>query len=226
MIMSNIVINAPQAAPSSVVVEISVSAEEKVKLSENPSGRQSVLRLKLLAAAFITECEKAPKSAGSDQPWVPGQGSGEKVPGQGGEPYPFNPMTGAAWSPTVMDSRTGQPYPYPGGGEPPAPSSGLPAFRPGSVNPTTGRPWVKGEADPATGQVYQGDSDPSQMGGGQFQYGGQYGGQYGNHQHGQHGHQGQYGQGGQYGGRGNAVAAMLAALDLAVKAAEAAPADY
>lgn len=56
--MANIIVSSQTLTNGPLVVEISASAEQRVDLAGNPSGRQSVLLLKLLAAAQITIHEK------------------------------------------------------------------------------------------------------------------------------------------------------------------------
>lgn len=56
--MANVIISSPTLTNGPLAVEISASAEQRVELTVNPSGRMSVLMLKLLAAAQITIHEK------------------------------------------------------------------------------------------------------------------------------------------------------------------------
>jgi hypothetical protein len=53
---ANVVLNT--GACVGVTVPVSVSAAEAVRMAFNPSGLESVNRLKSLAAAFISECER------------------------------------------------------------------------------------------------------------------------------------------------------------------------
>lgn len=103
--MSSIVISTPQ---SQIAIEITADAEAQAGVANNPSGRQSVLRLKLIAAAFITECAKAttapsipaiPVNPATGQTWVP--------------PYPVNPLTGREWNQFEINPLTGAAYPFP-----------------------------------------------------------------------------------------------------------------
>lgn len=46
------------------VFTVSDSAKEAIRLTFNPSGNRDVLRLKILAGMFITECERVWESGG------------------------------------------------------------------------------------------------------------------------------------------------------------------
>jgi hypothetical protein len=220
--MSSLTISSPT---TQFAVDISADAEAQAGVANNPSGRQSVLRLKLIAAAFLTECAKAPQGAPggsrSGQPGAPGLVVSGAIPvnpatGQPwAAPFPVNPATGREWSAAEVNPSTNSPYPFPdstGRGPSSYPGQSNQTGQSGYPNQDQGRDQGRGyPGQPGQGQY----SDQGQGRQGQGQYGDR--GQWGGHGHGHHQNQGQ---------NQSAAEAMLAALAVAVAAAEAAPSDY